>query len=162
MTMVAAQASGVGSIPLRRAPRPVASSIAANPAFHPEPVVGVELVQGVDGVLAAPSCAAFVIAASSIPTIAKVIAPSSACRRRPGPGRRARGLGAEVGACLQPKKKAEKEIAARRTRRRLVLASIVLPVGERLGRPGLAGGIVPVQQDEADEEQESRQHSGER
>ena len=47
MTIVA-QANGVGSIPSRRAPRPVASSIAANAAPR-EPVVGVELVQGVDG-----------------------------------------------------------------------------------------------------------------
>ncbi len=34
MTIVT-HASGVGSIPLRRAPRPVASSIAANAAFQP-------------------------------------------------------------------------------------------------------------------------------
>ena len=48
MTIVA-QASGVGSIALRRAPRPVARSRAAKAAFQPEPVVGVELVEGVDG-----------------------------------------------------------------------------------------------------------------
>ena len=43
----------------------------------------------------------------------------------------------------------------------LVLAPVVLPIGERLRWPCLAGRIVP-EQNEADEEQQPRQHTGNR
>src|SRR5215213_9985607 len=43
----------------------------------------------------------------------------------------------------------------------LVLAAVVVPVGERLGRRGLAARIAP-RQGETDEEQQPDEHSGER
>ena len=46
--MIDAQASGVGSIPLRRAPRPVASSMAAKDGVPSQPVVRVKLAECVD------------------------------------------------------------------------------------------------------------------
>src|SRR5262245_26848796 len=42
-----------------------------------------------------------------------------------------------------------------------MLATVVLPVGERLGRPGLAARVVP-QKRKTDEEQEPCQHARER
>ena len=55
----------------------------------------------------------------------------------------------------------KKERDQRRDQERhdLVLTPVVLPVRERLGRPCLAGRIVP-QQGETDEEQGPREHSG--